>query len=49
VMGSRQAPGSNDLGVDLGVRHREAWARSAIVTDTDWIARATGFRLDDSR
>ena len=29
------------LGFDLGVRHRDAWVRSAIVTDIDWIARAT--------
>ena len=29
------------LGFDLGVRHREAWIRSAIVTDIDWMARAT--------
>jgi hypothetical protein len=28
------------LGFDLGVRHREAWERSAIVTDIDWMARA---------
>lgn len=29
------------LGFDLGVRHRDAWVRSAIVTDIDWMARAT--------
>jgi SpoIIAA-like len=29
------------LGYDLGVRHREAWVRSAIVTDIAWMARAT--------
>jgi hypothetical protein len=29
------------LGFDLGVRQREAWVRSAIVTDVDWMARAT--------
>jgi hypothetical protein len=29
------------LGFDLGVRHREARIRSAIVTDIDWMARAT--------
>jgi SpoIIAA-like len=29
------------LGFDLGVRHHDAWARSAIVTDLDWMARAT--------
>ena len=29
------------LGFDLVVRHRAAWARSAIVTDLDWMARAT--------
>jgi SpoIIAA-like len=29
------------LGVDVGVRHREAWVRSAIVTDIVWMARAT--------
>jgi hypothetical protein len=28
------------LGYDAGVRHHKAWERSAIVTDTDWIARA---------
>jgi hypothetical protein len=26
---------------DYDVRHHSAWERSAIVTDTDWIARAT--------
>jgi hypothetical protein len=29
------------LGFDLGVRHHDAWARSAIVTDIHWMARAT--------
>jgi len=29
------------LGYDLGMRHHSAWERSAIVSDTDWIARAT--------
>lgn len=29
------------LGFDLGIRHRDAWVRSAIVTDIDWMARAT--------
>jgi hypothetical protein len=29
------------LGFDLTVRHREAWVRSAIVTDIEWMARAT--------
>ena len=29
------------LGFDLGVRHHGAWVRSAIVTDLDWMARAT--------
>jgi hypothetical protein len=29
------------LGFDLGVRHHEAWERSAIVTDIHWMARAT--------
>jgi hypothetical protein len=29
------------LGFDLGVRHHKAWVRSAIVTDIDWMARAT--------
>jgi hypothetical protein len=31
------------LGFDLAVRHREAWVRSAIVTDIEWIVQA--FRL----
>ncbi|HEY2654029.1 MAG TPA: STAS/SEC14 domain-containing protein [Solirubrobacteraceae bacterium] len=31
------------LGFDLAVRHREAWVRSAIVTDVEWIVQA--FRL----
>lgn len=29
------------LGYDLGVTHRDAWERSAIVSDVDWIVRAT--------
>jgi hypothetical protein len=29
------------LGFDLGVRQRERWERSAIVTDIEWMARAT--------
>jgi SpoIIAA-like len=29
------------LGFDAGVRHHDAWIRSAIVTDIDWMARAT--------
>jgi hypothetical protein len=29
------------LGFDLGVRHHDAWVRSAIVTDIGWMARAT--------
>ena len=29
------------LGFDIGVRHRDAWVRSAIVTDIHWMARAT--------
>ena len=29
------------LGVNLGVRHHEEWVRSAIVTDIEWMARAT--------
>jgi hypothetical protein len=29
------------LGFDLAVRHHDAWVRSAIVTDIDWLARAT--------
>lgn len=29
------------LGFDLFTRHRHAWERSAIVTDQEWIARAT--------
>ncbi len=29
------------LGFDLGVHHHGAWVRSAIVTDIDWMARAT--------
>jgi hypothetical protein len=29
------------LGFDLAVQHHRAWVRSAIVTDIDWLARAT--------
>jgi len=29
------------LTFDAGLRHRDAWVRSAIVTDIDWITRAT--------
>ena len=29
------------LGFDLGVRHHSQWERSAIVTDIEWVARAT--------
>jgi hypothetical protein len=29
------------LGWDVGVKHRDAWVRSAIVTDIEWMARAT--------
>jgi SpoIIAA-like len=29
------------LGFDVGVRHRDAWVRSAIVTDIEWMARAS--------
>jgi SpoIIAA-like len=29
------------LGFDVGVRHHKEWARSAIVTDIHWMARAT--------
>jgi len=29
------------LGFDLGVRHHDAWVRSAIVTDIEWMARAS--------
>jgi SpoIIAA-like len=28
-------------GFDLGLRHHDAWVRSAIVTDIEWMARAT--------
>ena len=28
------------LGLDLGIRHHDAWVRSAIVTDLEWIARS---------
>ncbi len=30
------------LEVDLGIRHREAWERIAVVTDIDWLWRAFG-------
>ena len=29
------------LGISLGVRQHEAWVRSAIVTDVDWLVKAT--------
>ena len=29
------------LGLDLGILRRSAWERSAIVTDIEWMARAT--------
>jgi hypothetical protein len=29
------------LGFDLAVRHHDAWERSAIVTDIEWMARGT--------
>ena len=29
------------LGFDAGVRHHDAWKRSAIVTDIGWMARAS--------
>ena len=29
------------LGFDLGIRHHKQWERSAIVTDIEWMARAT--------
>ena len=28
------------VGFNLGIRHRDAWVRSAIVTDIEWIARS---------
>jgi hypothetical protein len=28
-------------GIDLGVRHHSAWERFAIVTDAEWVRRAT--------
>jgi hypothetical protein len=28
------------IGFNLGIRHREAWVRSAVVTDIAWLARA---------
>lgn len=30
------------VGFDLAIRHRDRWVRSGIVTDIDWLARATG-------
>jgi SpoIIAA-like len=30
------------LELDLGIKHREAWERIAIVTDLDWLWRAFG-------
>lgn len=29
------------VGYDLGIRHHDRWVRSAIVTDIEWLARAT--------
>jgi len=29
------------LGFNLGIRHHKEWVRSAIVTDIEWMARAT--------
>jgi hypothetical protein len=29
------------MGWSLGIRHLDAWERTAIVTDVDWIARAS--------
>jgi hypothetical protein len=29
------------VGFNLGIRHHDAWVRSAIVTDIHWMARAT--------
>jgi len=29
------------VGFNLGIRHHQAWVRSAIVTDIEWMARAT--------
>jgi hypothetical protein len=28
-------------GLDLGIRHRSAWERVAVVTDAEWVRRAT--------
>jgi SpoIIAA-like len=28
------------LGYDAGIKHRDAWVRSAIVTDVEWMTRA---------
>jgi hypothetical protein len=28
------------LGFNAGVRHHDAWVRSAVVTDIEWMARA---------
>jgi SpoIIAA-like len=30
------------LELDLGIKHREAWERIAVVTDLDWLWRAFG-------
>jgi SpoIIAA-like len=30
------------LDVELGIRHREAWEREAVVSDIAWVRRATG-------
>ena len=30
------------VGFDLAIRHRDRWVRSGIVTDLEWLARATG-------
>jgi hypothetical protein len=35
------------LGFDLRVRHHDAWVRSAIVTDIQWMARDAAVRMDD--
>ena len=31
------------LGYDLGLRHHKEWVRSAIVTDIEWMAKASKF------
>jgi hypothetical protein len=33
------------LSFDVGLRHRDSWERSAIVTDIEWMARAAGMFL----